>query len=146
MPTQGSDLCNLTRYFADRSKDVNIEVEETFSVDLCKVNPDKIYVFGDNLIGKGKKGQAIIRDCQNSFGVPTKRLPAMTEQAFFADREDEMQAVLESLRKLYRLSKDYTLVFPKAGLGTGLAQMEKRSPEIFKLMKAILKEHFGYEF
>lgn len=122
------------------------EVIEKFSVELCKANPNKIYVFGDNLIGRGKKGQATIRDCKNSHGVPTKRLPAMTEEAFFADRKDEREAVLYSLRMLYRLSKHYIIVFPKAGLGTGLAQMGTKSPEIFKLMKSVLKEHFGYEF
>lgn len=125
---------------------MNIEIQDAFTIDLCKANPEKLYVFGDNLIGKGKKGQAVIRDCVNSFGIPTKRLPAMTQEAFFADREDEKEAVLKSLRQLYRLSKDHTLVFPRSGLGTGLAQMDRRSPEIFKLMKSILKEHFGYEF
>lgn len=125
---------------------MKVETVESFSIELCDQNPDKLYVFGDNLIGKGCKGQAVIRYCVNSFGIPTKRLPAMTQESFFADRADEKEAVLILLRRLYILSDTYTLVFPKAGLGTGLARMDEKSPEIFKLMKEILKEHFGYEF
>ena len=45
-----------------------VELQKHFSVEDCNNNPDKIYVFGDNLIHKGKGGQAIIRDCCNAFG------------------------------------------------------------------------------
>lgn len=124
---------------------MRIEVEAIFSVELAQRHQDKIFVFGDNLAQRGRGGQAIIRFEPNTFGVPTKRSPRMDDDAFFSDREDERQALIAALRKLYRLGESHTLVFPKAGLGTGLAQMERRSPELFALMGAILSEHFGFD-
>ena len=68
-----------------------IEVQELYSVKDCLDNPHKLYIFGDNLIGVGKGGQAIIRDCPNTFGIPTKRLPHRENNAFFSDKGTEME-------------------------------------------------------
>jgi len=112
-----------------------------------RTNKDKIFVFGDNLIGQGKGGQAIIRDEKNAFGIPTKRLPSMSEEAFFSDKEDERKAVLSKLRELYKLSKSgIEIVFPKDGLGTGLAEMHIRSPKLFKEMNDIIFEYWNIKF
>lgn len=124
---------------------MRIEVEAVFSVELAQSHQDKIFVFGDNLTQRGRGGQAIIRFEPNAFGVPTKRSPRMDDDAFFSDREDERLALVAALRKLYRLGESHTLVFPKAGLGTGMAQMERRSPALFALMGTILIEHFGFD-
>lgn len=108
---------------------------------------DFIFVFGDNLIGDGSAGQAKIRNHPNAFGIPTKRLPAMTEDSFFSDKEDEEKEVLSRLRKLYALSlKGNTVVFPSDGLGTGLAEMEKRSPKLFQKMNEIIYQFWGINF
>ena len=124
---------------------MNIEIEHSFyTPELLRSNPDKIYVFGDNLIRKGKGGQAIIRDEPNAFGIATKRLPSMKENAFFSDQDDEMQAVAEDLRKLWKLGQTHVIVFPASGIGTGLAQMEKRSFAIWSKICWILKDYFGY--
>lgn len=125
---------------------MNIRYEKKFSAKLLRSHPRDIFVFGDNLERKGKGGQAVIRDEPNAFGVPTKREPRRAAEAYFSDQEDEMEAMVQSLRELYRKGKTATLVFPTDGLGTGLADMEKRSPKIFKKMNDILEEHFGVVF
>ena len=107
-------------------------------------NQEKIFVFGDNMVRKGKGGQAVIRDCPNAFGIATKRYPSMNEDAFFSDQPDEFDVVMNDLRQLYKLSKSHTIVFPVGGIGTGLAQMEKRSFAIWSKMCWILKDYFGY--
>jgi hypothetical protein len=56
-----------------------------YSVALCRRRPDLTFVFGDNLLGFGKGGQAIIRGEPNAFGVPTKRKPAMSPGSFFEE-------------------------------------------------------------
>ena len=71
---------------------MNNIVVERYSVELCKKNPEIIFVFGDNLLEIGKAGQAIIRDCENSFGIPTKRKPCTKENCYFSDKEDELFA------------------------------------------------------
>lgn len=126
-----------------QDNDLKILFEKKFSIALCDKNPEKIYVFGDNLIGKGKGGQAVIRDCPNAFGIPTKRLPSDSEDAFFSDKEEEITITRNKLRELYKLAlKGKEIVFPVDGLGTGLAQMPIKSPKAYEELLHIIKVHF----
>ena len=134
-----------------------VEVQELYSIADCLANPHKLYIFGDNLIGVGKGGQAIIRDCPNTFGVPTKRLPTDSENAFFSDKEIELVEINHCLSTLHHyyytcifygtlfIPRDTLpiLVFPKNGLGTGLSQMPTKSPKLYKLMNDLIYEYFG---
>ena len=113
-----------------------------FSRELVENNPDKIFVFGDNLIRKGTGGQAVIRGLENSFGIPTKRLPSMSEDAFFGDRVDEKLGVSSSLEELLLVSKGRTVVFPLDGVGTGMAQMKEKSPLLFSSLKEQIRSNF----
>lgn len=123
---------------------MNTETEVVFSVALCRTCPDVIFVFGDNLIRRGTAGQAVIRGEPNAFGIPTKRYPAMRDGSFFSDQQDEIDAVVRSLRELWVKSKGKTVVFPVKGLGTGLARMKSKSPVAYKTMCDILAKHFNY--
>lgn len=123
-----------------------VEIQKIFSVKDCNNNPNKIYIFGDNLYGIGKGGQAVIRDCHNAYGIPTKRLPSMDLDSFFNDEFDEYEAVKFAIEKLAVMKysrKKVTFVFPTDGLGTGLAQMKIKSPKLFKYMNEQLNKHFG---
>lgn len=120
-----------------------IEYTDKLTVSLCRANPKKVFVFGDNLAGYGTAGQACIRNEVNSFGIPTKRYPSMGIGAFFNDTKCEEEHVLNSLRDLYVLSKKRTVVFPKSGVGTGMAKMQEFSPRIYGKMCEILLKHFG---
>lgn len=40
---------------------MKIETTDIVDVNICRQFPDKIFVFGDNLIGKGKGGQSGIK-------------------------------------------------------------------------------------
>lgn len=110
-------------------------IVDVLSVAECERNPDIIYVFGDNLLKKGKAGQAVIRDCPNAFGIPTKRLPSMKDDAFFSDRCDEKTHLAETLDMLYLLSKSHVIAWPKAGIGTGLARLEEKSPMLNEILQ-----------
>ncbi len=95
---------------------------------------DRLYVFGDNLERKGYGGQA--RECRgepNAIGIHTKRAPSMKESAFFSDADYELwtestKAAWNMLR--HAVLEGKTVVFPKAGLGTGLAQLAEKAPTI----------------
>lgn len=131
-----------------QGKQVNLEgiwTANTLSVDLLRAHPDKVFVFGDNLLGRGMGGQAVVRHEPNAFGVPTKRAPSMQLNAFFSDCDDERHAVLVALRSLYALARKQAVVFPVAGLGTGLAQMPTKSPKIYREMCEVLAEYFGFD-
>lgn len=125
---------------------MNIEITtELYTKSLLRQHPDKIFVFGDNMKRYGKGGQAVIRDEPNAFGIATKRYPSRDDWAYFSDKEDEKEFVLQDLRNLYKLAQHKTIVFPEAGIGTGLAEMEKRSPVIWNMMCEVLLKHFGFD-
>lgn len=104
-------------------------------------SPDSLFVFGDNLAGWGKKGQAVIRGAKNAFGIPTKRKPATTPDAYFSDQPDEIAAVQAAMDNL----KGKTFLLPEDGIGTGLAQLKERSPKIAGMLHSFFQENVeGY--
>ncbi|MBE0468145.1 MAG: hypothetical protein IBX55_01385 [Methyloprofundus sp.] len=117
-----------------------------YSVNACLDRPNRIFVFGDNLARKGCKGQAIIRNCRNAYGVATKVLPSMKDGSFYSDGiEAHLSATLDDLRALYKLMKsnpDLIITFPENGLGTGLAKMDELAPKTFKMMNQVISRYF----
>jgi len=127
----------------DSLKAISVEVIDWLTVKECKKNPDKIYVFGDNSIRKGKKGQAVIRDCPNTFGVATKRFPSMKYGSFFNDSREDEAIVFNDLYRLRELAYNgKTIVFPKDGLGLGLANMGLHSPHLHIKMYTFIEDNF----
>ena len=110
-----------------------------FSVDLVKKNPDKVFLFGDNLKKYGKGGQAIIRDEPNTIGIPTKKAPSMDKTAFFTDAEytSNKKFIDEAFAKIPR---GKIIVVPKDNLGTGRAQLPTKAPKTFIYLQEKLKE------
>jgi hypothetical protein len=129
---------------------VNVEIqEEWFSVAQCRKNPNKLYVFGDNLARVGIGGQACIRKEPNTFGIATKRLPSMSWDAFFSEKKDEIAAVYQDIDRLQQVlecGKYDTVVFPKDGLGTGLSRMPLKSPKLYKELNERLSKVFNIRY
>jgi hypothetical protein len=98
-----------------------------------------IFVFGDNLLGFGRGGQAIIRGAPNAFGVPTKRKPAMSAGSFFEEgNEADLDAVLVRLGTLWTIAEDgKSIVIPvtsdgEVSLGLERAELRERAPSIYE--------------
>ena len=126
-----------------------IETMDMFTEDIVKANPNKLFVFGDNMLRYGNGGQAVIRDFPNTFGIVTKRAPRTSKTAYFSDADDEMDTMLQDIRKLYLISKCNVfthIVFPTKGIGTGRAHMKSKSPILYKMMKNKLATYFNYTF
>jgi hypothetical protein len=122
-----------------------ITQNEWLNVESVMQNPDALYVFGDNTIRKGEAGQAVIRNCPNSLGVCTKRVPSMSEDSFFTDTEEDWKTIKDDLENLKKLSKDFKyIIFPGDGIGTGLSKMPEKCPKNYKKMCAYLKDNFGF--
>jgi len=120
----------------------NVECVKRYTVEEVMKNPNKIYVFGDNLLGYGKGGQAIIRECPNVFGIPTKRKPSMENDAFFSDTQEEFNIVFYSLLELKDLiHKGYHIVFPCDGVGTGLAKLKEHAPRIHRQIQIFMEDY-----
>ena len=106
-------------------------------------HPDRLYVFGDNLAGKGYGGLAAqCRGEPNAIGVPTKKAPSMTEGSFFtnADFDFWVEASRPGWDRIEKaLADGKTVVFPKAELGSGLAQLGERAPRIKSAIESTLQ-------
>lgn len=124
-----------------------IKIQDTFSVaETNRKSRSAIYVFGDNTVRRGKKGQAIIRDCDNAYGIATKKLPEMSTQAFFTDNKlVENKKIIESdIRNILDNYEGKLIVFPSSGLGTGLAQLNTMAPKTFQYLCKRLYDEFGF--
>jgi hypothetical protein len=122
-----------------------VEIEANYyTSELLKANPDKIYVFGDNNERQGKKGQASIRDEPNAMGISTKLRPSADENAFMTDAQGSANAATidSDIAKIKATGK--TVVFPKDGLGTGLAALKSKAPWTYGYLLSRLKEEFGF--
>ena len=114
------------------------------SREFVRANRDRIFLFGDNLVGQGFGGQAAaMRGEPNCVGIPTKKFPSGRDDAFFTDLEFEQNkaAIDHAFEVLFhRISKaEQIIVIPADGLGTGRAQLESRAPLTFAYLQKCLK-------
>lgn len=107
--------------------------------EMVRRNPQTLFVFGDNMERRGFGGQAReMRGEPNAVGIPTKRSPAMTLDAFFTD-EDFFAALVEISFAHHRLlnhaKRGGKIVWPMDGIGTGLAELKIRAPAIWNAIE-----------
>ncbi len=115
-------------------------IEQKFITEQdCFDNPKSLYLFGDNLRRRGKKGQAQIRDCLNSFGIATKHKPSTTDDSYFSDKDlSYVYNDFAALNKLLKSGFYNTLVIPSDGIGTGLAKLQEKAPAILAFINVVL--------
>jgi len=112
---------------------------------FVRAHRDHIFLFGDNLARRGFGGQAAqMRAEPNAIGIPTKRLPSNTEEAFFIDAEFEQNkaAIDRAFERIAPMSStlEQVIVIPSDGLGTGRAQLENRAPLTFTYLQKRLRD------
>lgn len=115
--------------------------------ECVRANPDKIFLFGDNLEQRGFGGQAAaMRGEPNAIGIPTKKSPKLSRDAFFTDDEfgQNKTAIDLAFATLAEAVTDSTrsIVIPSDGLGTGRAQLKERAPRTFAHLQSRLKDLF----
>lgn len=108
--------------------------------DDLQANPGVLYIFGDNEQREGLGGQAgEMRGEPNAHGIATLAGPG----TYWSEPDSARQcAVLDSdFRGVFAaLAADKTVIFPLDGIGTGIADLERRSPTTFAhLMKLVDK-------
>lgn len=113
---------------------------EFWNPEFARTYSDRLFIFGDNEAGWGTKGQACIRGEQNAIGIPTQKRPARTNDGYWNDREYDRNcriidaAIAIAIKRLRERDDDGNrlfrgVVFPKDGLGTGLAGLPWRAPK-----------------
>lgn len=110
----------ITRLFIDRY--------------TMRAQPQHFFIFGDNLTRQGLGGQAKeMRGEPNGIGLITKRRPSNAPSAFLSDSDlqwlpRENNTALFILRR--HCQQGLTVVWPEAGIGTGLADLANHAPKI----------------
>lgn len=99
--------------------------------EMLRKQPDTLFVFGDNMQRAGLGGQAReMRGEPNAVGIPTKWRPSNANDAFFTDLD--MPAVQDAIDDAFARLEAHQgpIVWPAAGIGTGLAHLKSRAPTI----------------
>jgi hypothetical protein len=108
----------------------------------CKSNPLVLYLFGDNERRTGMGGQAAeMRGEPNAVGIRTKRAPGRENQDFWSDKQFERNCAMieeDMSRVKAHLRRGGTVIIPTDGIGTNRAEMEKRCPKTFHVLRQIL--------
>jgi hypothetical protein len=108
--------------------------------DMLRSSPETLFVFGDNMKQRGLGGQAReMRGEPNAVGIPTKWRPSNDCDAFFIDTDlPAVQGVIDQAfdRITAHLESGGEVVWPSAGIGTGLADLSARAPRIFEYIEA----------
>ncbi|BAR62007.1 hypothetical protein NK6_8863 [Bradyrhizobium diazoefficiens] len=97
-----------------------------------RANPDKVYVFGDNVERRGYAGQAKeMRGEPNAIGVVTKWAPSMDSKAYFDDTDACRMLVERDLLVVQQaLDRGRAVVVPADGIGPGLSRLPKYAPNL----------------
>ena len=117
-----------------------------YSPQLLANYPDFTFVFGDNLQRKGLSGQAIVRNCTNSYGFITKLAPNMLPSSFLTDSPEHLNLIIKELDKLHRQTALSTIILPAGGLGTGLANLAFYAPNLLATIDNTLSSWLGIDY
>jgi len=122
-----------------------MEITKRITRDFVWNNRDKIiFLFGDNLLYKGEKGQAIIRGLPNAYGIPTKRVPCLDEKVcYLNDNMFELYAAKIN-QAIEEVPRDGRKIFVIPKIGEGNAEMPKRCPKLYEFLMKRLIEEFNY--
>ncbi len=119
-----------------------IRFERRITREMVRAEPEALFVFGDNLARAGYGGQAReMRGETNVVGIPTKRSPSMAPGAFFTDADLPafLMAATPPFQSLAQhLARGRAVVMPADGIGTGLADLQRRAPRIWASLQRAL--------
>ena len=127
---------------------MKIEIHSIYSIELVQQNPNKLFVFGENVKQQGSNviggGQAIIRGLPNTYGLCT--LTAIGDywtDEYFDVYKRQIDLDIKAICDLLP-NELGTVVFPMSGLGTGRAKLHQKAPKTFLYLCGKLLSRFGY--
>lgn len=100
--------------------------------------PDVLFVFGDNMARKGYGGQAReMRGEPNAVGIPTKKYPSMSPEAFLRDADFLPWLAEYHAAEMRLLAHPGLVIWPANGIGTGLARLQDTAPTIWNQLETL---------
>lgn len=119
---------------------MKVEFKNFVSREEVRKNRNKLYVFGDNLLGIGYGGQAKeMRSEYNTIGIPTKKSPS--EYLNNSDY-DKVVPIIKAKFSIIEghLQCNHKVVIPSTGVGTGRADLPNKAPKIWAVIETELKK------
>jgi hypothetical protein len=129
-----------------KTKRFYIDMEKKITKSYLRQNPDHIFVFGDNLIRKGKGGAAILRDEPNVYGFNTKKLPNNNEGSFYKPDEYRQKFEVELKRLIEEIERFPNKIFMISKLGGGLANRYGIYEKVIQSGLEVLKQYPNVKF
>jgi hypothetical protein len=116
-----------------------------WTINDTKTYSNYLFIFGDNDLKQGKKGQSIIRDQTNTIGIPTKKKPSSYSSSYYYDTEYE-----ENIKKIDKAFEEIVIrlkneefkgiILPENGIGTGLAKLQINAKNTLKYIENKIQE------
>jgi hypothetical protein len=98
-----------------------METPKYVTEKFLRENPNVVFVFGDNLVRRGKGGAAKLRDEPNTYGFVTKKYPNNEDGSFFRPLEYEELFWAELMLLSVEIEKHPERTYLISKLGGGLA-------------------------
>jgi hypothetical protein len=135
-----SPILELMTRAAKKLAQARVRREKLITREMVRKNPRITYLFGDNLQRVGLGGQAAaMRGEPNAIGIATKKRPSLSPEDFFTD--DELASNIEILNRDFgRIPEANYVVIPQNGLGSGLAQLDRRAPKTFAHLQKLIAD------
>lgn len=95
--------------------------EKFITQRYLREHPNHIFVFGDNVKGKGYKGSAQLRDEPNSYGFITKKYPNYDKGSYFKPKEYKVVFEKELTKLINYIEENPDLTFLISRIGGDLA-------------------------
>lgn len=113
-----------------------VRIVSRYSRTFIRSMPNVLFVFGDNIARVGFGGQAAeARGEPNSVGIPTKMSPA--EYLYDTQIEIAREPIINAFVRLAEhLRNGGDIVWPRDGVGTGLARLPDTAPILFGSIEA----------
>ena len=120
--------------------------EQIISEKYLNDNPQYIFVFGDNLQGKGLKGAAKLRYHPQSYGFITKKYPSYQSSAFYKPTQYKpiFDGELSKLINVIESNPKFTFLI--SPIGSGLANKHKIWETIIKEGLTALEKYDNVTF
>jgi len=125
-----------------------LKLIDRYTRDQIMVDPNSLYVFGDNMIRDGYGGQAhAARNCTNVVGIPTLWAPGRPFTDADADNPlIQIRIAVGFSEMLCHLGEGRMVYWPKDGVGTGIANLKENAPRVWDFIQDAfndLWEEFG---
>jgi hypothetical protein len=116
-----------------------------WTIDDCNKYFRNIFIFEDNDFKLGTDGRAVIRDCKNAFGIPTKKLPGTGDQTYYSDKEIKYNKInisnaVHKIKHALKTGMYNGIILPQNPIGTDSAQLNTRAPKTYAYLMCEINE------